>query len=148
MMKELQILLVEDNEGDIVLTLEAFRHTILKNNIKVVRDGEEAVHYLTKQGKYAGAELPDIILLDINLPKMDGKEVLSYIKNDDLLKCIPVVMLTTSSSERDILDAYTGHANCYITKPVDFSKFIEVVRSIENFWLSIVQLPKTKTNAA
>ena len=148
MMKELKILLVEDNEGDIVLTLEAFRHTLIPNSIVVVRDGEEALHYLTQQGKYANAELPDIILLDINLPKMNGKEVLNYIKNDETLKCIPVVMLTTSSSERDILDAYTEHANCYITKPVDFSKFIEVVKSIENFWLSIVQLPKMKTNAA
>jgi two-component system, chemotaxis family, response regulator Rcp1 len=147
-MKELRILLVEDNEGDIVLTLEAFQHTIIRNTISVVRDGEEALEYLTRQGKHTGAELPDIILLDINLPKMDGKEVLNYIKNDEELKRIPVVMLTTSSSERDILDAYTGHANCYITKPVDFSKFIEVVRSIENFWLSIVQLPKTKPNAA
>jgi two-component system, chemotaxis family, response regulator Rcp1 len=120
----------------------------LKANINVTRDGEEAIAYLHKEGKYADAVTPDIILLDINLPKLDGKEVLKYIKTNDKLKCIPVVMLTTSSSETDILDSYSGHANCYITKPVDFSKFMEVVESIEDFWMSTVRLPKSRNHAA
>ena len=147
-MKEIQILLVEDNEGDIVLTLEAFEDAYLKNSVAVVRDGEEAIQYLTKQGDYQNALVPDIILLDINLPKIDGKEVLSYIKKHDKLKCIPVVMLTTSSSEKDILESYDGYANCYITKPMDFTKFIDVIRSIESFWMTLVQLPKVENYAA
>jgi CheY-like chemotaxis protein len=140
-MKPVHILLVEDNEGDIVLTLEAFNDVKLRNKVSVVRDGEEAILFLNREGKFASAETPDIVLLDINLPKIDGKEVLSYIKRSETLKALPVVMLTTSSSEKDIQDAYSGFANCYITKPVDFTKFIDVVRSIENFWISIVELP-------
>lgn len=140
-MKPVHILLVEDNEGDIVLTLEAFNDVKLRNKVSVVRDGEEAILFLNREGKFAEAEAPDIVLLDINLPKIDGKEVLSYIKRSEVLKALPVVMLTTSSSEKDIQDAYSGFANCYITKPVDFTKFIDVVRSIENFWISIVELP-------
>ena len=141
-MKDVHILLVEDNEGDIVLTLEAFKSGKLRNDISVVRDGEEAIQFLNKEGKFAGACRPDIILLDINLPKLDGKEALHYIKNNADFKSIPVVMLTTSSSEKDIQEAYQCHANCYITKPVDFTKFIQVVQFIENFWISIVKLPK------
>lgn len=143
-MKPVHILLVEDNEGDIVLTLEAFRDVKYANTISVVRDGEEAVQYLSGEGQHCGAGLPDLILLDINLPRMDGKEVLAYIKNNNRLKCIPVVMLTTSSSDKDIADSYCSFANCYITKPVDFEKFIHVIRSVGEFWLSIVQLPVKK----
>ena len=142
-MSEIHILLVEDNEGDIVLTLEALKEAKLRNKISVVRDGEEALQFLYREGKYAGAEPPQLILLDINLPRMDGKEVLNRIKNDPVLKKIIVVILTTSSSEKDILESYNNHANCYITKPVDLEKFIEVIHSIEGFWISIVQLPKS-----
>jgi CheY-like chemotaxis protein len=143
-MDPVHILLVEDNEGDIILTLEAFNDVKLKNTVSVVRDGEEAVQYLNQEGNFQGAIPPDFILLDINLPRMDGKEVLAYIKNHDRFKTIPVVMLTTSSSEKDIKDSYNAFANCYITKPVDFEKFIQVIRSIEEFWISIVQLPVKK----
>jgi CheY-like chemotaxis protein len=140
-MRPVHILLVEDNEGDIVLTLEAFNDVKLRNKVSVAKDGEEAIKFLNKEGKYKDAELPDMVLLDINLPKIDGKEVLTYIKTSDQFKTLPVVMLTTSSSEKDIQESYAGYANCYITKPVDFTKFIEVVKSIENFWISIVALP-------
>ena len=141
-MHEIHILLVEDNEGDVVLTLEALREAKLCNKISVVRDGEEALQFLYREGKYAAAELPQLILLDINLPKMDGKEVLNRIKNDTNLKKIPVIILTTSSSEKDILESYNNHANCYVTKPVDLQSFIDVIHTIEGFWISIVQLPK------
>jgi two-component system, chemotaxis family, response regulator Rcp1 len=140
-MKQINILLVEDNEGDIVLTLETFKDLKLANNHHVVRDGEQALKYLNKEAEYATQPTPDLILLDINLPKMDGKEVLRYIKQSPTLKSIPVVMLTTSSSKKDIDDCYNSHANCYIIKPLDFNKFIEMIKSIENFWISIVQLP-------
>ncbi len=139
--QDLEILLVEDNEGDIRLTIEAFKEAKIRNQIKVVRDGEEALDYLRKQGKYADAPSPDIILLDINLPKIDGKEVLSTMKNDPVLKTIPVIMLTTSSSESDVQESYENHANCYVIKPVDLNKFMEVIRSIEDYWISIVKLP-------
>lgn len=141
-MQEIHILLVEDNEGDVVLTLEALKEAKLRNKISVVRDGEQALQFLYKEGEYASAELPQLILLDINLPKMDGKEVLNRIKNDPDLKKIPVIILTTSSSEKDILESYNNHANCYVTKPVDFQSFIDVIHTIEGFWISIVQLPK------
>jgi CheY-like chemotaxis protein len=140
-MKEVHILLVEDNEGDIVLTLEAFKDGKLRNTVSVARDGEEAISFLKKEHPFANALRPDIILMDINLPKLDGKEALHYIKNDELFRSIPVVMLTTSSSEKDVEDSYKSYANCYITKPVDLSKFIQVVQTIENFWLTIVKLP-------
>lgn len=140
--KEIHILLVEDNEGDVVLTLEALREAKLRNKISVVRDGEEALQFLYQEGKYAAAALPQLILLDINLPKMDGKEVLNRIKSDPNLKKIPVIILTTSSSEKDILESYNNHANCYVTKPVDLQNFINVIHTIEGFWISIVQLPK------
>ena len=139
---EIHILLVEDNEGDVVLTLEALKEARLKNKISVVRDGEEAMEFLYRRDRYANEETPHLILLDINLPKMDGKEVLLRIKSDPDLKKIPVVVLTTSSSEKDILEAYNNYANCYITKPVDLDKFIDVIHTVEDFWISIVQLPK------
>jgi CheY-like chemotaxis protein len=139
-MKVVDILLVEDNEGDIVLTLEALSDAKLKNSVSVVRDGAEALDYLMER-KQQPSLLPDLILLDINLPKIDGKEVLHAIKNDDKLKKIPVVMLTTSSSELDITEAYQNHANCFITKPVDLDKFFNVVKVIEDFWITIVKLP-------
>ncbi|MEO6732341.1 MAG: response regulator [Ferruginibacter sp.] len=137
-----KILLVEDNEGDIVLTLEALRQVNMTTSIQVVRDGEEALEYLKKQGKYQHAETPNLILLDINLPRVDGKEVLLEIKNDKDLMAIPVVMLTTSESEKDILYSYQHHANCYITKPGDFTKLIDMVQKLNDFWLTIAQLPE------
>ncbi len=137
----INILLVEDNEGDIVLTLEAIKQTKAIKNVYVVKDGEEALLYLHKQKYFADVTTPDIIFLDINLPKIDGKEVLAEIKSDNKLKSIPVIMLTTSSSGEDIVDAYNHYANCYISKPIDFEKFREVLKVVEDFWSSIVQLP-------
>lgn len=145
MKSEVNILLVEDNEGDIILTLQALEKAHVSNNIYVAKDGEEALLYLRQQGKYKNMPVPDLVLLDINLPKIDGKEVLTEIKNDPILRTIPVVMLTTSDSEKDILESYYNHANCFITKPVDFQKFMEVVNSIKDFWITIVKLPKSKT---
>jgi len=142
-MNEIQILLVEDNEGDILLTLEAFKEIKVKNNIAVVKDGEEAIEFLKKQGQYADRAMPNLILLDINMPKLNGMEVLDFIKKDEKLKKIPVVMLTTSSSESDIAACYEKSANCFITKPLDFGKFLNVVEAIESFWFTIAQLPKT-----
>lgn len=143
MSKEIHILLIEDNEGDIVLTIEALKEARISNSIDVVRDGEQALQFLNKEGQYRNVSTPDLILLDINLPKIDGKEVLAQIKNSEPLKVIPVVMLTTSDSEKDIFESYHNHANCYITKPVGFQSFIEVIHTIKEFWISIVQLPKT-----
>lgn len=140
-MQDIHILLVEDNEGDIVLTLEALKEAKVRNTISVARDGEEAIKMLYQAEPYESFRKPDLILLDINLPKIDGKEVLSRIKNDDKLKMIPVVMLTTSTAERDVLDSYSNHANCYISKPVDINKFLAVIHSIEDFWLAVVKLP-------
>jgi chemotaxis family two-component system response regulator Rcp1 len=137
----INILLVEDNPGDIRLTKEVLKDGKIRNTLNVVMDGEEALLYLKKEGKYKDAIIPDIILLDLNLPKKDGREVLAEIKSDPLLMLIPVIVLTTSSAEQDVLNMYAHHANCYITKPVDFSQFINVIRSIENFWLTIVKLP-------
>ncbi|MDQ6813952.1 MAG: response regulator [Bacteroidota bacterium] len=139
-MKDIHILLVEDNEGDIVLTKEALSDAKIKNKVSVAKDGDEALRFVNA-GLSDQSLLPDLILLDINLPKVDGKEVLHYLKNNSLLKKIPVVMLTTSSSELDVVDSYNNHANCFITKPVDFNKFFEVVRMIEDFWITIVKLP-------
>lgn len=140
-MKPIEILLVEDNQGDVVLTMEALEEGRIQNRVTVLRDGQEAIDYLTRKPPYQEATLPDLILLDINLPKLDGKEVLGFIKSDKKTKKIPVVMLTTSSSEKDILDSYEAFANCYITKPVDVDKFFKVVKSIEDFWISVVKLP-------
>jgi len=141
-MKEINILLVEDNEGDILLTMEALKEAKIHNEINVVKDGDAALQYMKKQGKYQDAATPDLVLLDINLPKMDGIEVLENLKNDELLKVIPVVMLTTSDSEKDIFQSYQNHANCYITKPVNFENFMEVIQTIKEFWINIVKLPK------
>jgi len=136
-----EILLVEDNPGDVDLARETLTTSKIKNNLHVVSDGEKAMAFLRKQGEYAAAPRPDIILLDLNLPRKDGREVLAEIKQDDKLKRIPVVILTSSSAEEDILKSYNLHANCYITKPLDFAQFTKVVHSIEDFWLSIVKLP-------
>jgi two-component system, chemotaxis family, response regulator Rcp1 len=139
-----EILLVEDNPGDVRLTKEALKEGKVYSNLHWAKDGVEALEFLRKQGKFAGSPRPDIILLDLNLPKKDGREVLSEIKNDDDLKRIPVVILTTSKAEEDVLRSYQLHANCYVTKPVDLEKFIVVVQSIDMFWLTIVTLPNGK----
>lgn len=140
-MQEIQILLVEDNEGDILLTLEAFKEMTVKNKVTVARDGSVAIDMLKREGEYADARVPQLILLDINMPGLSGIEVLGFIKSDEKLKKIPVVMLTTSSSESDIAACYERSANCYITKPLEFGKFLAVVRSIESFWFTVAQLP-------
>jgi len=139
--RPIEILLVEDNPGDIRLTREALKEGKVQNTLHVVQDGVEAVAFLRRQGKYREVDRPDLILLDLNLPKKDGREVLSDIKEAPDLRRIPVVILTTSDSEKDILTSYNLHANCYIIKPLDLDKFINVVKSIEDFWLSIVKLP-------
>ncbi len=139
--KPVEVLLVEDNPGDVRLTLEAFKENKLYSNMYVVGDGIEALAFLRQEGKYANAPRPGLILLDLNLPKKDGREVLAEIKGDPDLKRIPVVILTTSAAEEDILRTYNLHANCYVTKPVDLDQFIKIVRSIEDFWLTIVNLP-------
>jgi chemotaxis family two-component system response regulator Rcp1 len=136
-----EILLVEDNEGDIRLTREALKEGRIRNRLHVVSDGEQALAFLRNEGEYREVPRPDLILLDLNLPRLDGREVLATIKNDSSLKQIPVVVLTSSRTEQDLLRAYDLHANCFITKPVEFEQFIEVVRSIEDFWLTIVVLP-------
>jgi chemotaxis family two-component system response regulator Rcp1 len=141
-MQQIHILLVEDNEGDILLTREALEEARIINKVSIARDGMEAIRFLKSQPPFSSS-MPDLILLDINLPKMNGTEVLGIIKSDPELKRIPVIMLTTSSSEKDILASYDNYANCFITKPVDLEKFMDVVRTIEDFWISIVKLPKT-----
>ena len=137
----IDILLVEDNPGDERLTREALKEGKVYNNLHWAKDGVEALDFLHKRGRHAGAPRPDIILLDLNLPKKDGREVLAVIKNDAELKHIPVVVLTTSEAEEDVLKSYSLHANCYVTKPVDLEKFIQVVQSIDRFWLTVVTLP-------
>lgn len=139
----IEILLVEDNPGDVDLTFEAMREAKVRNRINVVSDGVEAIAYVRKQGIYASAVTPDLILLDLNLPRKDGREVLAEIKNDPNLRHIPVVVLTSSESERDVMLSYRVHANCYVKKPVDLQLFLEVVQGIENFWLVIAKLPTT-----
>jgi CheY-like chemotaxis protein len=139
--RPVEILLVEDNPGDERLTREALKEGKVYSNLHWVKDGVEAMEFLRRQGKHAGSPRPDIILLDLNLPKKDGREVLQDIKNDDELKRIPVVVLTTSKAEEDVLRTYNLHANCYVTKPVDLEKFIVVVKSIDVFWLTVVTLP-------
>jgi len=139
-----EILLVEDNPGDVRLTREALKEGKVYSNLHWAQDGVEALEFLRREGKFAGVPRPDIILLDLNLPKKDGREVLSEIKNDDDLKRIPVVILTTSKAEEDVLRSYELHANCYVTKPVDLEKFIVVVQSIDKFWLTVVTLPSGK----
>ena len=140
-MRNIHILLVEDNEGDVFLTLEALKEGRIVNRVSVVNDGEAAMDFLLKKNEYVNADSPDLILLDVNLPRKNGHEVLRELKAIDSLKLIPVIMLTTSSSERDIIESYKNHVNCYITKPVDADNFLKVVTTIENFWISIVTLP-------
>ncbi|MBL7935058.1 MAG: response regulator [Bacteroidia bacterium] len=140
-MKPIHILLVEDNEGDILLTREAFESAKIINTLSVVRDGKEAIDFITKQGKYQNINLPDLILLDVNLPKKNGHEVLQFIKGNEDLKQIPVIMLTTSSAEIDINLSYKNYVNCYITKPVEVDDFMKAITKIEDFWISIVKLP-------
>ena len=139
--KPIEILLVEDSKGDIGLIEEVFEEAKIRNNLHIAEDGEEAILFLNKQGPFSDAPRPDIILLDLNLPKKDGREVLQEVKGDDNLKNIPIVVLTTSKAEEDILRSYNLHANAYVTKPVDFNQFIKVIKSIEDFWLEIVKLP-------
>ena len=140
--RPIEILLVEDNPGDVRLTIESLRETKVRNNLRVARDGVEALAMLRREGPHAEFVRPDLILLDLNLPRKDGREVLADIKADPQLRTIPVVVLTTSRAEQDVLRSYELQANCYITKPVDLEQFITVVRSIEDFWLTIVTLPR------
>jgi CheY-like chemotaxis protein len=138
-----EVLLIEDNPGDVRLTLEAFKEGKIRNHLSVVSDGVEALAFLRREGPYANAPRPDIILLDLNLPKKDGRDVLAEIKAKEDLKQIPVVVLTTSNAEKDILEAYDLHTNCYITKPVDFAQFVTAVKLIEDFWFAIIKMSKS-----
>lgn len=140
-----EFLLVEDNPGDVRLTREALNESKLRNNLSVVGDGVEAMAFLRREGKYADAARPDLILLDLNLPKKSGREVLAEIKADESLRRIPVVVITSSEAEQDIFATYNLHVNCYVTKPVDLDQFIKVVRSISTFWLTIVKLPPERS---
>jgi two-component system, chemotaxis family, response regulator Rcp1 len=140
-LQPVEILLVEDSPTDVLLAKEALEYSKIANNLHTVPDGVEAMAFLRRAGRYEDMPRPGLILLDLNLPRKDGREVLAEIKNDEKLKCIPVVVLTTSKSEADILKAYGLHANCYIVKPVDFEQFAEVVKSIENYWFAVVTLP-------
>lgn len=139
--KEIDVLLVEDDPGDVLMTREAFEENKVANRLAVVSDGESAMAYLRKEGPYAEAPTPDLVLLDLNLPRMDGREVLAAMKGDDTLQSIPVVVLTTSEAEEDVLRSYALHANAYVTKPVDFERFIDVVRQIDDFFVQVVRLP-------
>jgi chemotaxis family two-component system response regulator Rcp1 len=139
--REVQILLVEDNPADVRLTVEALRAAKVSNELHVVDDGEAAIDYLRRRGRYAAADRPDIVLLDLNLPRVDGRDVLADIKADPELTSIPILVLTSSSAEEDIASSYQLHANCFISKPVDFTEFADAVRSLEGFWLKIVKLP-------
>ena len=144
--RPIEILLVEDNPGDVRLTVEAFKEGKLSNHLNVAENGEEAMAFLRREGDYVDVPRPDLILLDLNMPKKDGREVLTEIKEDPDLKSIPVVILTTSNAEQDILKSYDLHANCYITKPVDLNQFIDVLKYIKNFWLTVVRLPGGEVN--
>lgn len=145
-MNDVNILLVEDNLGDIRLTEEALKEYEIKVNLDVAVDGEEAMSFLRKEGKYADARTPDLIFLDLNMPKKDGRQVLREIKDDPKLKSIPVVVLTISKAESDVVQAYELHANCYVVKPLDFNQFSEVVKQIVEFWFGIVKLPNKNSN--
>ena len=140
-LRPIEVLLIEDDEGDILMTREALAEGKVINRLNVVNDGVEAFAYLRRDGEYAEASRPDLILLDLNLPKMDGRQVLEEVKADDGLRRIPVIVLTTSAAEADVLRSYDDHANAYVTKPVDFDRFIEVVRQIDDFFISVVRLP-------
>jgi chemotaxis family two-component system response regulator Rcp1 len=140
----MHILLVEDNPGDIRLTQEAFKEGEVLKTLHVVKDGVEALNFLRKKGEYADVPTPDIILLDLNLPRKDGREVLAEVKSDDLLRFIPVIVLTTSDSDQDITKAYSLYANCFITKPVDLEQFIFIIRQIEIFWFQVIKLPNVQ----
>jgi len=144
-MHAVDVMLIEDNPGDVRLTREALKEAHIAVNLHVANDGLEAMQMLRQEGPYGQQPLPDLVLLDLNMPKMDGREVLRLIKTDDKLKHIPVVILTTSGAEKDIAQAYGLHANCYITKPVELDQFMEIVKSIEGFWLTVVKLPKNPT---
>ena len=137
----IEILLVEDNPDDACLTVDALQEGRVKNNVRVIEDGVSAMAFLRREGRYASAPRPDLILLDLHLPRKDGREVLAEIKQDPSLRRIPVVIMTSSDDEKDILSAYNLHVNCYVTKPVDLDQFIGVVKSIEHFWFTIVKLP-------
>ncbi|GAA4897386.1 response regulator [Actinomycetospora straminea] len=139
---EIDVLLVEDDPGDVLMTQEAFEHHKLRNQLHVVADGVEALSFLRREGEYSDAPRPGLILLDLNLPRKDGREVLEEVKNDETLRSIPVVVLTTSQAEEDILRSYNLHANAYVAKPVDFERFIEVIRQIDDFFVSVVKLPR------
>lgn len=140
-MDSIHILLVEDNEGDIVLTTEALEEGKIMNKLSVARDGQEALDFLNKKGEFQAANLPDLILLDVNLPRKNGHEVLQYIKTHPKYRSIPVIMLTTSSSQNDIDKSYKNYANCYITKPIELSDFMVAIGKIEDFWINLVKLP-------
>ncbi len=140
----IQVLLVEDDPGDVLMTREAFEDNKVANVLHVVSDGAEAMEFLRKEGTFADVPTPDLVLLDLNLPRMDGREVLAAVKADDELRQIPVVVLTTSEAEEDVLRSYALHANAYVTKPVDFDRFIEVVRKIDEFFVSVVRLPGSR----
>lgn len=144
-MNPIEILLVEDNEGDARLAQEALHDSKVMNNIHHVHDGIEAMDFLNRKGRYKAVPQPDLILLDLNLPRKDGREILAEIKNDDNFKRIPVVVLTISNDEQDILKTYNLHVNCFITKPIDFEQFLQVIYSIEGFWLTVVKLPPKNT---
>lgn len=139
---EIDVLLVEDDEGDVLMTREAFEHHKLRNTLHVVSDGVEALEFLRREGRHADAPRPGLILLDLNLPRKDGRQVLQEIKSDETLRSIPVVVLTTSQAEEDILRSYDLHANAYVAKPVDFERFIDVIRQIDDFFVTVVKLPR------
>jgi CheY-like chemotaxis protein len=139
--RPIEVLLVEDDEGDVLMTREALAEGKVINRLNVVNDGVEAVEYLRRDGAYEGATRPDLILLDLNLPKKDGRQVLEEVKNDESLRRIPVIVLTTSAADEDILRSYDLHANAYVTKPVDFDRFVDVIRQIDDFFISVVRLP-------
>ena len=145
-LRAIEILMVEDSPIDVLIAREALQQAKVLNNLSVTENGVEALAFLRRENQYAGAPRPDLILLDLNMPRMDGREVLQELKADPELKCIPVVVLTTSKAEEDIVKSYGLHANCYITKPVDFERFVSVVQTIQDFWFTVVTLPPRETH--
>jgi CheY-like chemotaxis protein len=141
MLRPIEILLVEDNPAEVRLTVEGLKEARIANNLHYVTDGQSAIDYLQRRGRYGEAVRPDLIMLDLNLPGVDGRDVLRFIKNDAVLKVIPVVVITSSEAESDIIKSYEAHANCFISKPIDFEGFTKVIRSIEHFWFTVVRLP-------